>query len=92
MTVENGGGVQLMWGAAPPTEQPSWRGESVAAAACELVGAPIRIYMLYMRIYICTYFLYMKDLYTFDKLELAMILINEHTGTVIHETPYFYSH
>ena len=48
--------------------------------------------MLYMRIYICTYFLYMKDLYTFDKLELAMILINEHTGTVIHETPYFYSH
>ena len=45
-----------------------------------------------MRIYICTYFLYMKDLYTFDKLELAMILINEHTGTVIHETPYFYSH
>ena len=86
-----------MWGAAQPTEQPSWRGESVAAAACELVGAPIHILYviyIYVYIYICTYyfFIYMKDLYTFDKLELTMILINEHTGTVIHETPYFYSH
>ena len=43
--------------------------------------------------YLFLIYKYMKDLYTFDKLErLAMILINEHTGTVIHETPYFYSH
>lgn len=87
-----------MWGAAPPTEQPSWRGESVAAAACELVGAPIAYtYICYICVYIYIYMylflIYMKDLYTFDKLELAMILINEHTGTVIHETPHLvYSH